>query len=916
MILRIGIILLSGMLSVNAQNIPSSFHPVTTFEGLPSNAVCAIIKDSIGFIWIATKMGLCRYDGCEIKKYKELGESDIWSIEELNKDTLLIGTVSDLKIYNRRTKAVSVMDMPFTMIRAIKKIDNSRFFIGTEAGLYLASGNRIQKIIFDTGLSSSNCIKSICKENDDTYWFSTTDGLGKIDLKTFRTSVFKMGKGVQNSNYFNCLVRVNKDIYLGSFNKGVFRFNINTRQFEKIKGFENDMVMTMCYANDLLYVGTNGKGVKVLSLSNNKLNVISGKEKYKHTMRSGTITSLLYDNGILWIGTQFNGLSYNPSEARKFSYYENDIFSSTDYNVRSFYLFPNGDKLIGTRTGLFYVSEKGNFVKQYTIGSSSPNLRSDIILYIEKLNGRVLIGTYGGGVYVFNEKNLSLEDFSKEEPFQYGGFFHFVKDKNGDVWFATSSEGIYHCSMDGKIIKKYDTGNSCLSNNIILYLYRDSLERLWIGTHFGLFLMDLNTKEIHSSNFLKHPITSMIQYIMEDSKKNIWVCTNTGLYKISSNLNLLNQYTRNDFLPENLVESAVEDKAGYLWFSTIKEIIRYDPRTNVYYKFQKMDGLDGYDFNNGVRLADDGTIWWANEGGLIYNACKDTVKYSKRLRTPIITSYSVSGKEYDPVYMNAPIKIDLHSSPNSIRIKFSNMDYSLPYATIYEYMLQGYDSSWIKQEGINEVTYTNLSSGKYIFKLRNAEDDHQEQQLIISVRKSYNTLIWVSIMVILVASFILFYSLKIKKLKKRIQDERIVLTTVQELAKIKNRPVPVPETNINKNMMDELLAYMDKGKPYLNPKLNINEVSAKLSCTASELSQFLNKYMQVNFSYFINIYRVKEIKLRLNEDNLSKYTLKALSEQCGFNSQTTFYRVFKNVTGMTPVEYCKSLDLNVDETGE
>lgn len=88
--------------------------------------------------------------------------------------------------------------------------------------------------------------------------------------------------------------------------------------------------------------------------------------------------------------------------------------------------------------------------------------------------------------------------------------------------------------------------------------------------------------------------------------------------------------------------------------------------------------------------------------------------------------------------------------------------------------------------------------------------------------------------------------------------------------------------------MDELLAYMDRDKPYLNAKLSINEVASQLGCTEMELSQLLNSHMKVNFANFINVYRVKEIKLRLNQENLSKYTLKALSEQCGFNSKTTF----------------------------
>ena len=106
---------------------------------------------------------------------------------------------------------------------------------------------------------------------------------------------------------------------------------------------------------------------------------------------------------------------------------------------------------------------------------------------------------------------------------------------------------------------------------------------------------------------------------------------------------------------------------------------------------------------------------------------------------------------------------------------------------------------------------------------------------------------------------------------------------------------------------------MENERPYLSAKLNIGDVSVKLDCTETELSQLLNNHLNVNFANFINTYRVNEIKRRMDQENLSKYTLKALSEQCGFSSKTTFYRVFKNVTGMTPLEYCKKENLIITE---
>ena len=162
------------------------------------------------------------------------------------------------------------------------------------------------------------------------------------------------------------------------------------------------------------------------------------------------------------------------------------------------------------------------------------------------------------------------------------------------------------------------------------------------------------------------------------------------------------------------------------------------------------------------------------------------------------------------------------------------------------------------------------------------------------------------LVVVIIAVLLVYFYGKIRSLQKRMKEERLILgTVVQRQNGAKEMQSSLPEEKVG-DIMDELLAYMDRDKPYLNAKLSINEVASQLGCTEMELSQLLNSHMKVNFANFINVYRVKEIKLRLNQENLSKYTLKALSEQCGFNSKTTFYRVFKNVSGMTPMEYRNS----------
>ncbi|MFP5142195.1 two-component regulator propeller domain-containing protein [Bacteroides xylanisolvens] len=640
----------------------------------------------------------------------------------------------------------------------------------------------------------------------------------------------------------------------------------------------------------------------------------SYKEKKRYSIGCNTITSFLYDKGIWWIGTQFGGLNYTPLVGEKFSYYDWKDFYSTDYNIRSFCQLKSGNKLIGTRTGLFYISEKENRIKKFISEDESSPLRSDIILCIKELsNNSILISTYGGGVYLFDENSLTLKDFSKEEPLLYGCFFQFAEDQEGNLWFA-STDGVYRCSMQGKLLKKYDVSNSGLTNNTVFYVYPDSIGRLWIGTYSGLFLMDIETGKIRSDCF-SSPIQSTVKYIMEDSKNNIWICSENGLYKINQDLTINKHYTKGDILPDNIVLSILEDKQGNFWITTLKEIVKFDSTESIHYTYRRMDGLIGTDFNNNVYQLDSNIIWWANEGGLIYTSEDDTNVDVKSVKHPIVSSYLIDKMEYDPTFRNQSEAITLYKD-NTLCFKFSNLDYSLPYANYYEYKLEGYDKDWVKQTGVNEVIYYNLPSGKYVFKIRASENSEPAQQWSVSVHKSYFTFVMILLVIVVIGALMVYFYGKIRSLQKRMKEERLILgSVVRQQNKAKEIQATLPEEKVG-DIMDELLDYMKREKPYLNSKLSISEVASQLGCTELELSQLLNSHMKVNFANFINVYRVKEIKLRLTQENLSKYTLKALSEQCGFNSKTTFYRVFKNVTGMPPMEYCKKLNLVVDENGE
>ncbi|MBO6522584.1 MAG: helix-turn-helix transcriptional regulator [Balneolaceae bacterium] len=100
-----------------------------------------------------------------------------------------------------------------------------------------------------------------------------------------------------------------------------------------------------------------------------------------------------------------------------------------------------------------------------------------------------------------------------------------------------------------------------------------------------------------------------------------------------------------------------------------------------------------------------------------------------------------------------------------------------------------------------------------------------------------------------------------------------------------------------------VLEYMKKHEPYLNPGLKIGELADEIGIPSHRLSFIINNMAGKNFFEFVNEYRVKEVKKRLPDPQFKNLTIEAIARDCGFNSSASFYRVFKQQTGLTPKQY-------------
>jgi AraC-like DNA-binding protein len=111
-----------------------------------------------------------------------------------------------------------------------------------------------------------------------------------------------------------------------------------------------------------------------------------------------------------------------------------------------------------------------------------------------------------------------------------------------------------------------------------------------------------------------------------------------------------------------------------------------------------------------------------------------------------------------------------------------------------------------------------------------------------------------------------------------------------------------PPYHVDEQLVLRIDNYMHESTPFLKTEITIFQLAVRLNVPQHELSQLLRKHFEMNYFDFINGYRVEHVKRRLAYDECIP-KMKVLAEECGFNSESAFFRIFKQHTGTTPFNY-------------
>lgn len=144
-----------------------------------------------------------------------------------------------------------------------------------------------------------------------------------------------------------------------------------------------------------------------------------------------------------------------------------------------------------------------------------------------------------------------------------------------------------------------------------------------------------------------------------------------------------------------------------------------------------------------------------------------------------------------------------------------------------------------------------------------------------------------------IAYDVLMAKYKIEKLEKEKQS-----SIIADLGKMSSSTL-----SVEKSLMDRLIEYFTIEKPYLNPKLKVEDVAKYLQVNQKELAAAIKQHDNSNFNVFINKLRVEEARRKFEDPAFEMYKMEVISEQSGFGTIQSFYNAFELYTGIKPAYY-------------
>lgn len=712
--------------------------------GLPNDMASSIVQDRQGYIWIGTSDGLASYDGYEFTVLRDkLPDLTITTmVADPASGDLWLGTTKGLARVNPRTREVSRYSLAKKgasaadagvepAVLAIAVAEDGIVWVGTNGDglirldpktsaheLFRQAESGAKHISFDTvtallaekdklwvgtggagidvismsqhavirhvastsdaiaGDADAGLVQVIHRAANGTLWIGTGSGIARLDEATGKTtfSVFS-SEAASPSNDVNAILDGDGDTLWVATNRGLFHFDAKQN-------------------TSTSYVPDRGD---------------------PESIPSEVVTSLMRDReGMIWVGTFYNGVGCFHPLSQYFTYY--------NFGIHSYLEDHSGHMWVGTASELCRAEGLHTLtgaLSCYAVGSMVRSLYED--------NTGIIWGaTMASGMFRFDPNTAALHFYVPSDAAGSGPSSATITSIYGvrdGLWIPTFGGGLdYFDKATGNFrVFAHDPSNktSISSDNLHALVPTRHGGDFWLATTEGVDRFDPRTGRVtavYKQSAKRSDNADVATSVYETEDGILWVGTyGAGIERIDPAHNELQLFPDTEERGRNNVFSVVPDEQGFLWLSTNAGISRFDPKQHTFERFYPSDGLQGLAYIATTTYKDSmGRIYFGGVNGT--NVFRPSDIHRTKQKAPLVLRrLQIDGKDVD-IGNDLQKGLSLAYNNKVVGLDFSVLSYIDPEASHYKYRIEGLHD-WVDLGSRHFITVNTLPSGNYTMQI-------------------------------------------------------------------------------------------------------------------------------------------------------------------------------------------------------